>query len=78
MNPGAIAFTSIFLDATSFAKLFVKPISIRSSKLCLKTIKKKQQVCSTSSKEVISFILDILHFLQKKLPSDWLRQSFCC
>jgi len=26
MNPGAIAFTSMFLDATSFAKLFVKPI----------------------------------------------------
>ena len=26
INPGAIAFTNMFLDATSFAKLFVNPI----------------------------------------------------
>ena len=56
---------SIFQFIAYVGNFFVKSISIRSSKLCLKIIKKKQQVCSTSSKEVISFILDILRFFKE-------------
>ena len=43
---------------------FVKPISIRSSKLCLKTIKRNNKF-ALSSKEVTSFILDTLRFYKR-------------
>ena len=56
----------------------VKTTPFRSSKLILKIPENVRQIYSILSKEVTSFILYTLRFLQKKLPSGWPRQSFCC
>ena len=64
------------IDSTNGSS--VKTTPFRSSKLILKTPENAQQIYSILSKEVTSFILYTLRFLQKKLPSGWPRQSFCC
>ena len=64
------------IDSTDWSS--VKTAPFRSSKLCLKIPENVRQIYSILSKEVTSFILYTLHFLQKKLPFDWPRQSFCC
>ena len=64
------------IDSTNGSS--VKTTPFRSSKLILKIPENVRQIYSILSKEVTSFILYTLRFLQKKLPFDWPRQSFCC